>query len=373
MGSVFKRKKDGRWIGTVELPRGRDGTRKKKFFYGDTSKSEAKQEKELWSQVNALEYEIEHNLYLNETDDTLEEYLESWFKVYTVELEETTRQLYRLYMDKHIIPDEISLLKIRKILPIQLQEFYNRKLETKLSGNTVGKLHSFLNLALSEAMRNRMIKYNPCDGVRKPRSKKFKPELCKEENFNKLLALSQGTFDEVCILLAGVCGLRRGEIFGLRRIDVDFKECKLSIVETMVRMNGKWIIKPPKSDTSKRSIKVPQFVIQVINDYLKTLKVVPERICAEYKPSSYSQHFKKLLEDNELPHIRFHDLRHFNANLMMRYGVPDKIASGRLGHSTVQLTREIYQHYAPDMDSEASSVLEDIFVKKDDKGKKAGT
>jgi integrase len=369
MGSVFQNEK-GRWIGTVELPRGRDGKRKKKFFYGITGLSDAKQEKELWSRVNALEYEIENNLYMNESDATLEEYLKDWHKVYTADLAETTRELYKLYMDKHIIPSEIGNLKIKKLLPIQLQEFYNKKAET-LSGKSVAKLHSFLNLALKDAMKNRLIMYNPCDGVNKPKSKKFKPTLYSEENFNKLTNIVVGTFDEVCILLAGVCGLRRGEIFGLRLRDIDFKEYRISIVETMVRMNTDWIIKDPKSESSQRNIKIPKFVIEVISEYLTSLKVVPERICGKYKPSAYSQHFKKLLEDNGLPHIRFHDLRHFNASIMMKYGVRDKIASDRLGHSQVQMTRH-YQHSSSDMDSEASNMLEDIFTNKD-KTKKAGT
>jgi len=371
MGTVFQ-DKDGRWRGRVELPRGRDGKRKKKEFYGDTNLSDSKQEKELWSRVNALQYEIDNNLYMNESDLTLEEYFKEWYKVYTVDLAETTRELYKIYVDKHIIPSELGKLKIKKILPIQLQEFYNLKSES-LSGKSVAKLHSFINLALKDAMKNRMIKYNPCDGVNKPKSKKFKPPIYSEENFNKLIMITKGTFDEVCILLAGVCGLRRGEIFGLRLRDIDFKECRISIVETMVRMNGKWIIKPPKSETSQRNIKIPEFVVLVIKEYLTTLKTVPERICAEYKPSSYSHHFKDLLYNNKLPHIRFHDLRHFNATLMMRYGVPDKIASGRLGHSQVQVTREIYQHVLPSMDDEASSTIEGIFIDKDTKDKKAGT
>jgi integrase len=363
MGSVFK-DKQGRWRGTTELPKGRDGKRRKcKPFYGDPNMSESQQIKTLWSQVHALEYEIKNNLYLDESDATLKEYLEEWYKIYTVGLAETTRELYRLYMDTHIFTDPISSTKIRVLMPMQLQEFYNKKLETSIS-NTVAKYHSFLNLALKDALKNRLIKYNPCEGVNKPKRKKFKPAIYSEGNFDKLITLTIGTFDLVCILLAGVCGLRRSEIFGLRLRDIDFKECKLSIVEVMVRMNGKWIIKDPKSESSRRKIKVPRFVIEVISEYLTSLKVVPERICAEYKPDAYSKHFKKLLKNNELPHIRFHDLRHFNATLMMKYGITDKIASGRLGHSQVQITREIYQHVLPDMDEHASSILEDVFKNK---------
>ena len=360
MGNVFQRS-DGKWIGRVELPKDKNGERQRKEFNGITSLSDKKQEKELWSRVNALQYEIDNNIYANESNATLEQYLAEWHKVYTVGLQETTRQLYKMYMDKHIIP-QLGDLKIKKIMPIQLQEFYNLKVET-LSGKSVGKLHSFLNMTLKAAIKNRIIKYNPCDGVDKPKSKKYTPKIYSEENFNQLLSITKGTFDEVCILLAGVCGLRRGEIFGLRLRDIDFKECKLSIIETMVRFDGEWIIKDPKSETSKRKIKIPEFVISVIKEYLTTLKTVPERICGQYKPSSYSHHFKALLSDNELPHIRFHDLRHFCATLMMKYGVPDKIASQRLGHSQVQITREIYQHVLPAMDDEASNVIEGIFKK----------
>lgn len=366
MGSVYK-DKTGRWRGVVELPKNQGESRKQKVFYGDTKKSESKQEKELWSQVNALEYEIENNLYMNESNLTLDKYLNEWYSVYTKELQGTTRELYKLYIDKHIVP-EIGSLLIKKMKPIQIQEFYNKKLET-LSGKTVGELHSLLNNSLKTALKNRLIKYNPCDGVNKPKKTKYTPTIYTEEQFDKLLAITKGTFDEICILLAGVCGLRRGEVFGIRLIDIDFKESQISIVETMVRFGGEWIIKAPKNETSKRKIKVPEFVIYAISDYLTSLKVVPRRICSEFLPSSYSHHFKELLEKHGLPHIRLHDLRHFNATLMLKYGVPDKIASGRLGHSNVQTTREIYQHMTLDMDNQASSILDDVFTKKKERKK----
>jgi len=140
---------------------------------------------------------------MNESDATLEEYLEDWYKVYTLDKAETTRELYRLYIDKHIITSELAKLKIKKMLPMQLQDFYNKKIESKLSGKTVGKLHSFLNLALKDAMKNRLIKYNPCDGVNKPKSKKFTPSIYSEENFNKLLTITKGTFARGCDFISG--------------------------------------------------------------------------------------------------------------------------------------------------------------------------
>lgn len=101
-----------------------------------------------------------------------------------------------------------------------------------------------------------------------------------------------------------------------------------------------------------------------ITDYLTTLKIVPELIFSEFQPDSYSKHFRKLLTTYNLPPMRFHDLRHFNAVIMMKYGVPDKVASQRLDHSQVQITREIYQHVLPDMDRQAALLIERAFSKR---------
>lgn len=353
----------GHWTARVDLPwKKPDGSRNQKYLKGDGPKGSMEQKKDAQRKLNELNYEIDNNLYFDLTNDTVEQYLTKWLKVYAADLAETTKELYEMYAKVHVDP-ELGDFKLKDIKPIQLKEFYNLKLE-KLSSNTVGKLHTFLNRAFKDAYKNRAIKYNPCDGVDKPKKKKPTHKLLDEDNFYNLLGLVEGTFDEVCIILAGVCGLRRGEIFGLRLKDIDFKNNKITIEETMVRFNKEWIIKPPKNETSARTLNVPEFVIKVINNYLNSLKVVPERVCSEYKPDSYSKHFSKILEDFGLPHVRFHDLRHFNATIMLKYGVPDKIASKRLGHSQVQTTREIYQHVLPDMDQQASILLEDTFSKR---------
>jgi len=379
MGSIFQ-DKNGYWHGVVNLPRVPGGSRKQKTFYGDTSKTAYQQKKELQAQITDLEYEINNNLYLNETNDTMEQYLKKWLKAYADEnLEETTRQLYEMYVKVHINP-YFGKLKIKDIKPMQVQEFYNEKMkdiELKngkikkgLSKNTIGKLHSFLNRAYEDATTNRTVKYNPCQGVKKPKKVKYKPAICNEKSFETLLDETKGTLDGVLILLAGICGLRRGEIFGLRFIDVDPINFKLTIFQTKVRFNKKWIIKKPKSETSSRTISVPEFVTNTISAYLTSLKVVPELIFSEFQPDAYSKHFKHILATYNLPPMRFHDLRHFNAAIMMKYGVPDKVASQRLGHSQVQITREIYQHVLPDMDRQASVVIEGVFTKQNKEAQK---
>jgi len=366
MASIFKDKK-GYWNGIVYIPKlpGEKG-RPRETFRGDPNKSDSENKKMLKALCNELEYKISNNLYLKETNETIEQYLLKWHETYAANLAETTQQLYKLYIEKHIAP-EIGDIKMKEIKPIQLQQFYNEKIKSGLSGNSTGKLHTFLNRAFSDAIKNRVIQYNPCDGVEKPRSRKNPIGMCEEDNFFALLEITKGTFDEIAILLAGVCGLRRGEIFGLRRKDVDSDKNTITIEETMTRFSGEWLIKPPKSESGLRKIRVPKFVIDAIDAYIKSLKSVPYRIMDGHKPDYFSKHFSKLLSNNKLPHIRFHDLRHFNATIMLKYGVSDKVASERLGHSRVQVTREVYQHVLSDMDNQASNVIEGIFTKKEDK------
>lgn len=382
-GSIIQEKDTKRWKGVVDLPwKKPDGSRNQKTVRGKGVPGSSAQKKDTIRKLNELIYEIENNLYVKESNAALGQYLKEWLKVYADEnLDETTRELYEMYVKVHIVP-KLGNLKIKDIKPMQIQEFYNEKMKDielangkikkGLSNNTIGKIHSFLNRAFDDAIKNRFIKYNPCQGVKKPKKTKYKPVVCNEQNFYTLLENVKGTIDEVIILLAGICGLRRGEIFGLRFIDIDSVNFKISIRQTKVRFNGEWIIKPPKSETSNRTISVPEFVITTINNYLTSLKIVPELIFSQYQPDSYSKHFSELLNKWNLPHMRFHDLRHFNAVIMLKYGVPDKVASQRLGHSQVQITREIYQHVLPDMDKQASNIIEGLFTKKKEDENKTG-
>ncbi len=348
-GSVFKRK-DGRWTGSVAV-KDISGKWKKKYVYGETKK-------ETTRKLNDLIYKLENNLFKDNQATTFNSLLLEWYKIHSPKLAETTKSLYKMYIDKHINP-LIGHIKIKDLKPNTLDKFYNKKLET-LSPNTVIKLHKLIHIALNYAVKNDLMATNISDNVSLPKQKKYKPQIYDEENFKKLLNAVTGTFDEIPILLAGVVGLRRGEIFGLRWRDVDFKKSTLTIEETKVRWD-KYMIKDPKSEASNRVLKVPAFLIQVLKEYLDTLSIVPERICEKYRPDSYTKRFKRLLTNFNLPKTRLHDLRHYNAVIMLKYHIPDKVASERLGHSQTVL-RTTYQHVLKDMHQEAADTIEAVFL-----------
>jgi integrase len=353
--TVYLRKSDGRWVGSVSLGKDKKtGKRLRKYIYADT-------EKEAQRLINDIVYELQNGLYINESGISLENFLKEWIDIHSSKVESTTEAYYRLMLDKHIIP-EIGKLKIKEIKPLNIDKFYKEKLKT-LSGNSVLKLHCIINNALKYAKINGLIKTNPVEFIQPPKKSKHTPNIMNEENFTRLLLLVKGTFDEIPILLAGCLGLRRGEIFGLQWSDVDFKNKILSIKNTITRFD-KYVTKKPKNNSSIRRLTIPDFVLDVLEKYKSSLKVIGLYICDKFKPQYYSEHFRSLLEKNGFDIVRFHDLRHFNAIIMMQYGIPDKIASGRLGHSNVATTREIYQHVIPDMDKQAAKIINDIFAAK---------
>jgi integrase len=195
------------------------------------------------------------------------------------------------------------------------------------------------------------------------------PTVYNEDQFIQLLDYVSGTDDEIPIVLGGGCGLRRGEIFGLYWRDINLDDGYINIQQTSVRFN-KTIEKSPKNASSIRSFKAPDYVIDVLRTYKSKVKGKnAQKVLTRWKPSTYSERFGILLNRFKMPHIRLHDLRHYNAVIMCKYGVSDKVAAERLGHSQVSTLRNVYQHVLKDMDQTAADEIGTMFLKQKEHAK----
>ncbi|HBY21669.1 MAG TPA: hypothetical protein DEG71_11835, partial [Clostridiales bacterium] len=278
----------------------------------------------------------------------------------------TTQALHEMYVKKHIAPDigGIGHVKLKNALPVVFEKFYYDKMQVdKLSPNTVIKLHSFLHAAFKYAVRNNMLLTNPLDAVKCPKEVKYTPRIPTDQEFLKLLESSRGTIDEVAIVLAGVLSLCRGEIFGLKWSDIDWDNQRITIEETFVHWD-KNIRKDPKADARNRTMYVPQFVLDILKKYRSSLKVVGVYVCEKYLPDAYGKHFKKLADKHGLKGVTLHKLRHYNAVIMMKLNIPDKVAAGRTGHSQLSTLQEVYQHATLDADKMASDKISNFFATK---------
>ncbi|MFA5252034.1 MAG: site-specific integrase [Phycisphaerae bacterium] len=291
---------------------------------------------------------------------TVEGWLNKFLVVYCSHLAQTTQDGYKNYITNHI-NKYLGKIKLRSLKPINIQKFYNSEREKELSEKTILQEHRILHRAFKKAVVNGLMSSNPCDGVDAPSPDVYKPTIYTEEQFLKLLNKLQGHRMEAIILLAGMCGLRRGELLGLCWEDVDLINSTLHVRNTLVPTSKGTVTKEPKSKTSTRDVAIPSSIITELKRLRGIGKLYAQINGKDYNPGSVSRFFKQFLEDNGLPHIRLHDLRHFNATMMLRYGVSEREASARLGHSNLLMTKK-YQHIVSDMDQISADKLNGILT-----------
>lgn len=347
------KRKDGRWQAYVELPPDpTTGKRKRKYVYGNTRK-------ECSQKLSEAEGKAATGYFFEGDKLTVSAYLQHWLDVYCDNLAPSTVSGYRRYIMNHIVPD-IGDIKLSKLLPMHIQGFYNRELQRKYKGKTILQEHRILRKAFSDAVKNNLLVANPADKVTPPQEEPYKPAtVLTPEQYTSMLRAAENTVHELPIILAGLLGLRRSEVFALKWKDVDFKACKLTIREAAVPSDKEVHIKKPKNASSFRELVIPKKLMPIFKKY----RGMPESyVCLNEKGNpqsvkSYNCRFRNFLKNNGLPHCRFHDLRHYNATLMLRLGIDAKQAAERLGHSTPVITQKLYQHVTVDMDQEAAEKI----------------
>lgn len=353
-GSITKRK-DGRWQGVVDIPN-ITGKRKRKYVY-------AKTRQECRRKVNELIEQIESCSLLDPQKITFREYAQKWLDVYCENLSPTTKEGYRksvlIYADPYI-GDAI----ITKILPIHIQEMINSFAKThseKTCKNMLGAVKGVFKYAII----NKLLKTNPCDNIVIPKKyEEYQYYIYTEEEFNKLLDAAEGTEHMIPILLAGLCGMRLSEVMGLTWNDIDFEAHTITIRRANVFVGSEVIERNvTKTRKSTRKIVVPNYVIEILKDYKSVGLVFPGKDGKPEHGGNYRLRFANFLKRNGLPHTRFHDLRHFNATMMLKKGVPDKVAAAMLGHANTNMTKK-YQHIIDDMDNRPAQVLDSIVIKR---------
>jgi len=349
------KRKDGRWEGYVIYTDPDTGEEEKKSFYCNSKRGQESKRK-----MNQFIEKIEAGDYSDIKKVTVEGWLNKFLTVYCSQLEQTTLDGYNNYIHKHVIP-VIGKVKLIDLKPLHIQQFYNQEREKGFKNKTILQEHRILRKAFKKAVGDGLMAKNPCDGVDAPSPEDYTPTIYTEEQYATLLNRLKGHRMEAIILLAGMCGLRRGELLGLTWEDIDFENAILHVRRNTVPTSGGSITKDPKTKKSKRDISIPSSIIPALKNIRGIGKLLTKKDGNDYNPGSVSRVFKEFLEKNNLPHIRLHDLRHFNGTMMLRYGVTEREASSRLGHANLLMTKK-YQHVLNDMDKESADKLNDILI-----------
>jgi len=308
-----------------------------------------------------------------------------------------TLEMYTGLLRDRILP-VLGHLKLEQIKPLHLVEFYNNLKESgirldgksgSLSDHYILHHHRLLRTMLQYAVKWQFIDSNPASRVDPPKVKRQQNQVYDEHQLKALLqALEQEDIKyKVLIHLAVSTGLRQGELFGLEWKHIDFNNSTIRVCQSSQYIRGKGLItKEPKNETSKRVVTVPKSVM----DLLKFYKVEQnknrlrmgskwhetDRIFTAWDgrpmhPSSVSSWFPEFLRKHNLPKIRFHDLRHTAATLLIAQNVHMKTISSRLGHSNIQTTMDIYGHALKSTDKDAADKLNFLFNDNNNKDRDA--
>lgn len=364
MSRVFLRKRSKNYIVYLEYFDKETNKRKQKNMGSYPLKRDANK------RLNEVKEEIYKEELLLPNEMILQDFLLDFLEKYKMNLSITTYNCYMRICKKYIIP-LLGDIKLCDIKPIHIQNYVDDLLDL-LTPQTI-KVHlNILNLALKRAYRLKLIKENVVQFVEVPKNKKYKNEIYNAEDMKKLLEKSRETSLELPIILASGLGLRISEILGLTWNNIDFNDFTITIDKITMRDKGQVILKEPKTESSIRTISAPKEIILM----LKQLK--KDRLAAKLRGEKshrelifydknlnpiaqdvLSKKFRYFLQENNLKHIRFHDLRHSHVTMLIDAKVPIKVISERVGHSNVNTTLNIYSHALREMDQEASDKISD--------------
>lgn len=335
--ATAKKLPSGNWRTLIYTGIDENGKRRYESFTAST-----KRESEfLAAEYLANKKEKESNLIIG---DAIDQYIDSKDGVLSPKTIREYRRFRRLYC--------------QKIMSVPLRDLTNEKLQNEvtreskhLSPKSIRNVYGLISVTLKTFCPN--VRYD----ITLPQKIKKEIVIPSQEKLLVLLDEVAGTRLEIPVLLGACAGLRRSEIAALNlNKDVDYKNNKITINKAMVNdSHGNWVIKSPKAYASYRTIDIPEWVVQ---------KLDAARKDPEYQmmhPSHISTAFIKKVKKLDLGDISFHNLRHYYASLMLSLNVPDKYAMQRMGHSTPNMLKTVYQHLIDEKNNEVTDTINSFF------------
>ena len=360
-GTVYQRN-DGRWVASITLENG-----KRKSIYRKT-------QQEAIKVARKANHEKDQGTLITTEDQSLQVFLTAWLQdTARPRLRYRTYIRYRELVELHILPT-LGKVKLQKVTPQQLQKLYNQKSEEGYAPQTVKHIHRLLHKAFNDALRWNLVARNVCNLVDTPRVSRKEMQTLTEEQAKQFLEAVKDDALEALYIIALTTGMRQGEILALQWGDIDLTHGHLQVQRTIARI-GKlgFQISEPKTVKSRRSIHLTALALEALKRH--RLRQHEQRLAigpawedqnwvfcnAVGRPieagNLLRRSFIPLLENAGLPRIRFHDLRHSAASLLLLMGTHPKIVQELLGHSNISMTLDTYSHVLPSLQKEAVEQL----------------
>lgn len=357
----------------IAIYRGTDPHGKKLYNYVTVHGTKRQAEQRLTELVRGLDT----GEYVEPSQETVGQYLRRWLDMKRQKVRPRTIEFYELqicHLDKLI-----GSIPLQRLSPLHIEEAYNR-LTQSVSPAMAAGAHRTLRAALNQAVKWRLITVNPVAAVDPPRTTRPVVVPMTPEQVGAFLEAAAKTSLYSLYLTAILTGLRRGELLALQWSDVDLKDKTIAVRRTLTGGGSKAVFSPTKTRSGHRIVEISEALVSVLKDHRRKQKeqrlsvgpiwqennlVWPNERGQAMTPSVLHRHFKALLKAVKLPNgIRFHDLRHTHASLLLASGTTSlKLIQERLGHSSITITADTYSHLLPGAQREAADRLEKMLLK----------
>lgn len=346
-----------------------DGSKKLKCLSTKVNAGKDGKSNKRLAEKSAIEIvaKYENVVYSDKAELFLGDYVREWVKR-NADIQPSTKDGYLHMIDKHIAPYFAERgIKLKAVKPMHIQEFMNDRIESGLSANTVGKQYTLIKTALKDAVANEFIKSNSADRVKKPKKVKPQHSFYTAEQLRTLIQVTVGTNMELPVMLAVLFGLRRSEVLGVKWSAIDFDNMTLTVSEKITRQkdeNGQ--LHDVASDQLKTQASYDTYylndavcaylsrkqaeqalLLRETNDYIDYVCV--DEVGNLLKLDFITSKFSKFLKANNLPHIRFHDLRHSCITMLANNSdFTMKQVQDYARHANFALTADTYSHVLTD-------------------------
>jgi integrase len=383
---VGKTKQSGNGTGTVYPRRNKEGKitgYRGSYFTADGRRRyvSGKTKTEAQRALRQAMADADRGLIFDADSLKVGEYLDRWLSDSVRDtVKVTTFERYEQITRVHLKP-ALGRVKLKTLTPAHVRSLYREKLEAGSSARTVRYIHTTLHKALKQAVMDGLIPRNVTEAVKPPQPSREEMHPLTPEQAKHLLQVAHETGDRLKALyvLAIHTGLCQGELLGLKWDDVDLEDGSLQVRRTLtITKKSGPIFTSPKTTGSRRSVKLNSKATEALKDHLERQLGEIDRVGSLWSENGLifasetgeplNRHnlswrsFKPLLKRAGLPQIRFHDLRHTCATLLLTRNVNPKIVSEMLGHSTIAITLDTNSHVLPNMRDQAAAAMEEALA-----------
>ena len=331
--------------------------------------------KEAEVAARKIELLLDENRYLELSKEIFSDYILNWFdNHYSNRIKQTSATNSRYIIEKHLLQKNAFANKeMAKVTTSDIDLFYNQKLLENYSTSYIRKMHQLLNQAFSQAVKWKKIMYNPVGDADPPSVKYEEMSIWSLKDIQEFLRNCKGERHYLTFLLAIYTGMRRGEILGLHWSDIDLEQKVIHVKRSLAHVPKKgYIFTSLKTKNSKRQIPIPEFVLNELVLQKKRIEEWKELVGSVFEdqdlvictntgslqdPRNVVRVMKRIVKTAKVPNIRFHDIRHTHASILISAGIDIVKISKRLGHANPKITLEFYAHLLPNTDNDIADTF----------------